>query len=529
MSREGRDAVARRQQKWDALRAEERPVGSYSPHGRHALALAYANEYRIGMSSLAFQRVFELVHAEADWTCHRFFSDGVGMPLSVEDDSPLNAFGAIAFSISFEEDYINFLGMLERAHIPLRREDRKEGDPVVIVGGSCAMINPLPLAQFVDLFALGAAENLLPELLSALAEEDRLGSIVDRLAEAPGVFAPSHHQPEHQPIFPKIQKLELSEAAMRLPGHLPTTAIVTPHTEFSNKFLIEMSRGCPEKCRYCWATFGMGRFRWHPTEFILEAIERARPVTDQLGFVATAVGDHPEIERILLEANQQGFRTAVSSVRIPAVTEGVLAALFASGDRSITLAPETGSDELRRRLNKPIPNELLFEKVRLIFRHGFTQLKLYFLIGLPEETLEDVEAIVDVASKCRDLMLEELAPSGVIGHIQVGANILIPKPYTGWQREAMEDPKALKPKISMLKRGIGKLPNVSLGTMSIRQAAWQTFLSKAGSDAADILEAAAGGESISSLLRRHAERIEPLVFEQAATGQRLPWQFMRTG
>jgi radical SAM superfamily enzyme YgiQ (UPF0313 family) len=481
------------------------------------------------MSSLAFQRVYELVHAEGDWTCHRFFTDGEGMPLSVEDDSPLNAFGAIAFSISFEEDYINFIEMLKRARIPLRRKDRGVHDPVIVVGGSCAMINPLPLAEFVDLFALGAAENLLPELLPALAEEESRESLTDRLSEVPGFFAPSRHDPEAESLFPKLQKLELSDQAMRLPGNLPTTSIVTPHTEFSNKFLIEMSRGCPEKCRYCWATFGMGRFRWHPTEFILEAIERARPVTDQLGFVATAVGDHPEIEKILLEANTLGFRTAVSSVRIPAVTEGVLQALAASGDRSITLAPETGSDDLRRRLNKPIPNRLLLDKVRLIFRHGFTQLKLYFLIGLPGETMEDVEAILDVVSSCRDLMLEELAPTGIIGHIQVGANILIPKPYTGWQREGMERPELLKPKIKCLKRGIAGMPNVSIGTMSIRQAVWQTFLSKAGSEAADILEAAADGESTASLLRRYAERIEPVVFEHSVAGVRLPWQFMRTG
>ena len=514
---------------WDAMRTDERPVRVFSSHGRHALALAYANDYRIGMSSLAFQRVFELVHEEPEWTCHRFFTDGEGMPLSVEDDSPLNAFGAVAFSISFEEDYVNFLKMLERAHIPLRRRDRGANDPVIIVGGSCAMINPLPLTEFVDLFVLGAAENLLPELLPALAEEESRASVAERLVGIPGFFVPSHHDPEGEDFFPKLQKLELSDAAMRLPGHLPTTAIVTPHTEFSNKFLIEMSRGCPEKCRYCWATFGMGRFRWHPTEFILEAIERARPVTDQLGFVATAVGDHPDIERILLEANALGFRTAVSSVRIPAVTEAVLAALFASGDRSITLAPETGSDDLRRRLNKPIPNKLLLDKVRLIFRRGFTQLKLYFIVGLPGETMGDVEAIVDVVSECRDLMLEELAPTGVIGHIQVGANILIPKPYTGWQREGMARPEELKPKIALLRKSLGRLPNVTLGTMSIRQAVWQTFLSKTGSESADILETAARGDSTSSLLRRYADRIEPLVFEHAVAGKRLAWQFMRTG
>jgi radical SAM superfamily enzyme YgiQ (UPF0313 family) len=252
--------------------------------------------------------------------------------------------------------------------------------------------------------------------------------VLERLAAEDGFFVPAHHRPEEGLLDAKLKKLELSAEQMRLPGHLPTTAIVTPHTEFADKFLVEMSRGCPEKCRYCWATFGMGQFRWHPTDFILESIERARAVTDQLGFVATAVGDHPEIERILFEANRLGFRTSVSSIRIPAVTEGVLTALRASGDRSITLAPETGSDELRVKLNKPIPNSVLYDKVRLIFRHGMTQLKLYFIIGLPEETDADVEAILEVAARCRELMLEELAPTGVIGNIHLGVNILTPPP-----------------------------------------------------------------------------------------------------
>jgi len=514
---------------WERFRRDERPVGRFSPHGRFTLALAYANSYHVGMSSLALQRVYELIQATPDWACERFFADGEGMPLSVETDAPLNAFGAAAFSISFEEDYVHFLQMLDRAGIPLRREERGPDAPLILVGGSCAMINPLPLAEFVDVFPLGAAENLLPDLLSALAEEPSRDAVIERLAGRPGFYVPRYHHPEEDDLYAglgKLHKLELSEEQMRLPGHLPTTAIVTPRTEFSEKFLIEMSRGCPEKCRYCWATFGMGRFRWHPTEFILEAIERARPVTDQLGFVATAVGDHPEIERILLHANQLGFRTAVSSIRIPAVTEGVLTALYASGDRSITLAPETGSDALRVKLNKPIPNELLLEKVRLIFRQGLTQLKLYFIIGLPGETMEDVQAIVELAAECRRIMLEELAPSGVIGQIQIGANILIPKPYTGWQREAMEDERSLKEKIRLLKRGVAELPNVSIGTMSIRQAVWQTYISKAGSDAAEALMAAARGASLSELLRDFAEPIRREVYVPA--DGHLRWQFMRT-
>lgn len=496
-------------------------------HGQFALALAYANSYHVGMSSLGFQRVYELVQATPDWSCERFFADGEGMPLSVESDRPLSDFGAIAFSVSFEEDYVNLLRMLDRAGIPLRRSERGPGDPLILMGGSCAMINPLPLAEFVDVFPLGAAENLLPTLLPALSDETSREATQARLAECEGFYVPAHHAPEADGIFDKLKKLELSETQMRQPGHLPTTSIVTPRTEFADKFLIEMSRGCPEKCRYCWATFGMGRFRWHPTEFILASLQRARAVTDQLGFLATAVGDHPEIERILEEANRLGFRSAVSSIRIPAVTEGVLEALRRSGDRSITLAPETGSEELRVKLNKPIPNSVLFDKVRMIFRHGFTQLKLYFIIGLPDETEDDVHAILEMGARCRALMLEELAPTGVIGNIHLGVNLLIPKPYTGWQRQPMEDPASLKRKISLLKKGVRQLPNVSLGTMSIRQAIWQTYISKAGSDAAEVLVRAARGESLSSLLREYDARIHPEVFSKM--DGHLRWQFLRTG
>ena len=510
---------------WRAIRRDERPVGSYSPHGRFTLGLAYANSYHIGMSSLGFQRVYELVHQYPDWSCERLFADGSGRPVSVETDTPLGAFGVVAFSVSFEEDYVNLLQMLKRAGVPLRRHHRRASDPLIIMGGSCAAINPLTVAEFVDIFALGAAENLLPDLLAAVSEEADKETVLERLATVPGFFVPEHHRPEREEIE-KLRKLELSADQLAEPGNLPTTAIVTPHTEFAEKFLVEMSRGCPEKCRYCWATFGMGRFRWHPAELILESLERARPVTDQLGFVAAAVGDHPEIERILEEANRLGFRTAISSIRIPAVTQGVLKALHTSGDRSITLAPETGSDELRVKLNKPIPNRLLLDKVRMIFRQGLTRLKLYFIIGLPEESMEDVQAILDLTAECRSIMLEELAPTGVIGNIHLGVNLLIPKPYTGYQRERLEDPAILRQKITLVRKGVARMPNVSLGTMSIRQAVWQSYISKAGSDAADILEAAAQGMDLSTLLRTYADRIDPVVFERA-TGH-LSWHFMRS-
>lgn len=513
---------------WSPILAAERPVERFSPHGRYRLALAYANTYHVAMSSLGFQRVYELVHRTPEWTAERFFTDGVGMPISVETGRAMNDFGCVCFSVSFEEDYVNLVQMLGRARIPLRRKDRGPWDPVIVMGGSCASINPLPMSEFVDVFAIGAAENVLPDLLAALEEEAQREAVIERLAALDGFYVPAfHHYEEEGDALPKLNKRELTEEQMKQPGHLPTTAIVTPHTEFSEKFLIEMSRGCPEKCRYCWASFGMGRFRWHPTEYILASLERARPVTNQLGFVATAVGDHPDIEKILREANGLGFRTSVSSIRIPAVTEGVLEALHDSGDRSITLAPETGTDELRVKMGKPIPNSFLLEKVRLIFRHGFTSLKLYFIVGLPGETDEDVRGILDLVAQARAVMLEELPKKGLIGNIHMGVNVLVPKPFTPWQREPMGDEKSLKEKIATLRKGVARMPNVSMGSVSVRQGVWQTYISKAGSDAAEAIEAAAHGDPINVVLHRFAPKIQPEVYRRLDGDLR--WHFMRQG
>lgn len=499
-----------------------------SPHGEFRLALAYGNTYGVGMSSLGFQRTHALVHQRPGWSSERFFSDAEGRPISVETGRPLDDFGCVAFSVSFEEDYVRLLQMLDRAGIPLRRQHRRPWDPIIVMGGSCATINPLPMSEFVDVFALGAAESVLPPLLETLERETERDAVIEKLADEVGFYVPRYHQTEELSGLDKLKKLELTAEQMRQPGFLPTTAIVTPHTEFAEKFLIEMSRGCPEKCRYCWATFGMGKFRWHPTEFILAAMEKARSVTDQVGFVATAVGDHPHVEKILRQGVELGFRTSVSSIRIPAVTEGVVEALRDSGARSITLAPETGTDGLRLKMGKPITNATLLEKIRLIFRLGLTNLKLYFIVGLPDETVEDIYGILELAAEARAIMLEELAvKKGIIGQIQLGASVLVPKPYTPWQRLPMDHERSVKEKLAILKRGAGKMPNVSLSTGSYRQAVWQTFISRAGAGAAEALEHHARGQQLSSVLRDFAEIIRPEVYVPFEGDLR--WHFMATG
>src|SRR5215213_3263321 len=200
------DRSAKTSHDWASFTAVERPVERFSPHGRHRLALAYANTYHVGMSSLGYQRVHELVHAREDWSCERFFTDGFGMPLSVETGRPLDEFRCVTFSVSFEEDYVNLLQMLDRARIPLRRKDRSPWDPVILMGGSCASINPLPMSEFVDVFAMGAAENVLPALQAALEGEEDREAIIERLAAQDGFYVPAFHHPEEDGELPKINK-----------------------------------------------------------------------------------------------------------------------------------------------------------------------------------------------------------------------------------------------------------------------------------------------------------------------------------
>ena len=216
-----------------------------------------------------------------------------------------------------------------------------------------------------------------------------------------------------------------------------------------------MSRGCPEKCRYCWATFGMGKFRWHPTEYILASLERARAVTDQLGFVATAVGDHPDIERILREANGARLPHLGLVDPHPGGHRGGARALHASGDRSITLAPETGTDELRVKMGKPITNAFLLEKIRLISaRLHPAQALLHRRPARARRWRTCTASSTSAPGRGRSCW-EQAPKSGVIGNIHLGVNVLVPKPYTPWQREPMDDEREPEGEDRLLQEGRG--------------------------------------------------------------------------
>ena len=302
------------------------------------------------MSSLAYQWSVELAAGIGDIGVERFFADPELSPgRTIEAHSALGDLDVLAWSCSFELDTANLLATLDAAGIPRRSSERTSRHPLLVMGGAVASINPLPLAPAIDVFVLGSAELLWPPLLHLIQENPSRDRLLLELADRDGFFVPRHHlevggRPQ------KVRRVEKRDVHMADPAMVPVSHVVTPHTEYSNRGLVEMSRGCPEKCRYCWVSYNYGRLRCYPKDAILDRVDRLHRMTDRVGFVATAVGDHPDLAEILEECRRREINVALSSLRIPAMREEVLKPLAESGARSITIAPETGTDELRRKL-----------------------------------------------------------------------------------------------------------------------------------------------------------------------------------
>jgi len=385
------------------------------PHGdRVRIALAFPNTYWVGMSNLGFQTIYRLFNAEPDVVCERFFLppkqevadliDAKGPLVTLESQTPVHEFDVVAFSVSFEWDYVNVLSLLRLAGIPRRACERTPNDPLVVIGGAVTFVNPEPLAPFADVIAAGEGEALVPSLVRAFGAASDRADLLRLLAGERGMYVPSFYEPEYAadgslaryevasgvdaPVPIRKAALKTTEAV-----DPPATSIFTPDTEFGARFLIEVVRGCANLCRFCWAGYNYLPVRAFPTDRILQLAESARRHAGRVGLVSIALCDHPDIERILFRLNEMGYGISPASLRLDDLTEPIVRLLRKSGERSITIAPETGSDRLRRVINKTVTNDEILDRADLIFANGIENLKLYYMIGLPTETDDDLVAI----------------------------------------------------------------------------------------------------------------------------------------
>ncbi|HET7292117.1 MAG TPA: radical SAM protein [Vicinamibacteria bacterium] len=512
--------------------------------GRFRVALCWPNLYFVGMSNLGFQGVVQLFNAKDDVLCERVFlpddTDAAelhtsGAPLrSFETGTPLRDFDVVAFSISFENDYVHVLRMLGLAGIPLRACDRGPRDPIVLFGGAAVFLNPEPLAPFADVMGVGEGEALVGRFVDALlgAETPRKG--LDALRAKDGFYVPSRYE-VHLHADGTIARVDGEGPVVRQrawPGRMPMpqSAILTPHTEMSMKFMVEISRGCPCMCRFCWAGYNYLPVRGFSRREIVERAREVRGLTNRIGLVSTAVCDHPEIDGIVDDLAALGYEVSVASLRLDDLTPQFVFKLADTGVQGLTLAPECGSDRMRHILNKQFSNEEILDKASWIFENGIQNLKLYYMVGLPFEEHGDVESIVDLTERIRGRMLDAGRKRGRLGRIHPSVNPFVPKPGTPFQWLPMENPKETDRKLQFLRKAFGRIPNVDAILKSARTGVTQSILALGDRRVADALEVAAR-ERVELKRAMKTKGLDPAfyLFRERGRDEILPWDVVDNG
>lgn len=481
------------------------------------------------MSSLGFQAVYKLFNDQPDLVCERAFlpdrdelaayvKSGDTL-VSLESERPLSDFDVLAFSISFEPDFINIPRILGLSRIPSLAGERDGSHPLVMAGGAACFINPEPAAELFDLIAIGEGEALIPDLSSFLLKHATLPrpELLRQAAQLPGIYIPG--LPAQSPVTRTCAPADAPPAQ---------SAILTKETEFGNMYLIEVSRGCPRGCRFCAAGFVWQPFRQQPLDQLKAACREGLRHRSTVGLVGAAVSDHHQIEALCSFIVEQGGAPSLSSLRLDRLTPGLLNLLVTSGHKTISMAPEGGSQRMRDMIRKNLTAGQIITAADQVAQAGILNLKLYFIIGLPGESDQDLQELIDLTIAIQRTVVEQARAHKRLGEITLSVNPFIPKPFTPLQWAGMCPLGELKRKISLLEKGLRPIPNVRLKVEELQGCVLQALLSRGGRELTPLILQMAEGLN----LRKAAKvcRIDPeqLVSTTLALDAKLPWEVIQT-
>jgi len=474
------------------------------------LALIFPEIYDLGMSNLGLMILYDLINQQPEYSAERAFLPWTDMedamrkeslPLySLETKHPLSSFDILAFSLPYESLYTNLLNSLDLAGLPIYSSERTNDHPLVIAGGH-AVFNPEPVSPFIDAFVIGEGEEVIIEILdtyqSSQDQDHSRQQLLENLSQVEGVYIPSFYQPHYQAdgIFSHLEKLNQKAPdtiRKRIVGTLPPppTKLIVPYIDtVHNRAPLEIMRGCTRGCRFCHAGIVTRPVRERSQEDILNAMEVLIPDTgySEIGLLSLSSSDYTGIVELIQAINDkfldQNIAISLPSLRIDSVSVDLMDALAGKRRGGFTLAPEAASERLRRIINKPISDQQLLDTAREIYQRGWHTIKLYFMIGHPSETMEDVQAIADLSRK---VLSEGKNIIGNRAQVHISLGTFVPKPQTPFQWVGASSPVEIKEKLDLLQKEI-RGRGLKLNWNDPEETQFEAWLSRGDRRMADVI------------------------------------------
>ena len=519
-----------------------------NPHAEQKVAIVYPNTYFVGMSNLGLHIIYEEINLHPSSVCERIFLpekkeldayDKTKTPLmSVETQRPMHQFDVVAFDVTFEMDYFHIPLMLRHGRVPVTSEARTGFDPIVIAGGPCATFNPEPFADFIDAFIIGEGEGIVTAVLERIRKGRENGEsreeTISALAQIDGVYVPVLYTPQYDDKEQFIGYDIADGAPKIIRRHFEPltsggeTVIATNFTEFGAMYIIEVARGCGRHCRFCMAGYCFRVPRVRPLDILKEGIDRAEKLGKKVGLMGAAISDYPEVDELVTYIRSKDMRYSCASLRADSLTQAVVDGLAESGQKTITIAPETGSERLRRVINKGISEENLRTAAQLSAKSGIQHMRLYIMIGLPTETDEDIDAIVGLAERTQAHMAEV----GCKGRLTLSINPFIPKPFTPFQWMAMDHQKSVEKKLQYIKKSLQKNRRIEVLVESPKEAYIQGVLARGDRRLGKVLAACAldrGSKSFKSEMKKAGLDMDNCNYRERKFEDYLPWSHLDMG